>query len=419
MSGERFHLPSGVSVELDVGSQVELDGPFGPELDKLRLRLRSADGSHLPIERLPLADFQVFRGILRRIGRVPERELELVCSNCRAAWHTLPSSSLELGPFVDGELCDPELDRAFDFDREYSIPAVRADAVAAECSVRLAPRSVSEAAPLHRSLAEGRAQRVTSNVVRGLGIAALDGETDPKKIARLLRAAPVAAYDAVVALFEDAHYPPRLDVPHVCPGCGMSEWLSIPMSRELSLEPALGEPATVGDAGAAFMSIDEFEALVAEEAARLYAELRVREIDLAVLEGPAEVDDGGEPLLGSYQPPEPEALIPRPAEIRLFYRTFANIAGEEGPYDVRAEVNETLRHELEHHFGHLAGDDPLDDEERAEIHREHSRRVGRREVERRAARVFWTEARRFFARTWWVWVIAFAATVLVALAESR
>ncbi len=407
----RFHLPSGAQVELGVGEPIELDGPIGAELRALRVRLS------VPLDALPLGDLHVLRAIARRLGLVDEPELAIRCSNCHGEFRVKPCSTLELGPFRDAELDDPEVDADFDFSRTHSIPAVRDDRD--ESRVRLAPCSVGQARELHRALSRDRPLRVTSRVVRGMGIVELDGETDPRRIARLLAAASDDCFDAVGALFEDAHYPPRLDVPHACPSCGLSEWLSVPLSRELSLEPSDDAAPPPPPDDRSFMDLDEFEALVREEAASAYADLGVREIDLAVIEGPAEVDDGGEPLLGCYRPPDPEGLVPRPAEIRLFYRTFANIAHDEGAYDVRAEVRETIRHELEHHFGHLSGDDPLDDEEHAEIQREHARRVGQRELERRAVRSFWSELRTFFARTWLVWLIALSVTLLAVLAESR
>jgi len=408
LPAQRFHLPSGAEIELGEGEPIELEGAFAHELGEVRAR------SSVPLAALPLGDLHVIRALARRLGLVPEREVAVRCSNCHQEMLVRPCSTLELGPFVDAELDDPEVDALFDFSRDYSIPPL---GEGDESRVKLAPRSVGEAAPFHRALSPSRPLRFTSSVVRGMGVVELDGETDPRKIARALASAPDDAYDAVGMLFEDAHYPPRLDVPHACPKCGVSEWLSVPLSRELSLEPTGEAPEAPDDV--AFMSVDDFEALVREQADAAYRELGVQQIDLAVIEGPAEVDDGGEPLLGCYRPPDPEGLVPRPAEIRLFFRTFANIAHDEGDYDVRAEVRETLRHEIEHHFGHLAGDDPLGDDEDEELVREHTRRVGQRELERRALRSFRSELRAFFARTWWVWAIALMLTMLAVLAESR
>lgn len=403
MPVRRFHLPSGAEVELGSGKPLELEGVFAEELAKIRAK------TSRPLTELPLADLHVLRAIARKLGLVPEPEVTLRCSNCHEELRVRPCASLELGPFLHDELEDPELDASFDFSRSWPIPTFRE-------GVKLVPRTVGEARALHRAVSLDRPLRITSGVVRAMGIVEIDGERDPRKLARLLREAPDDAFDAVVALFEDAHYPPRLDVPHACPSCGVSEWVSVPLDRELAL-PAEGAPVPPDDA--AFMSPDELEALVREEGELAYRELGVKEIDLAVIEGPAEVDDGGEPLLGCYRPPDPDGLVPRPAEIRVFYRTFANMFHEEGPYDVRAEVRETIRHELEHHFGHLSGDDPLDDDEHAEIHREVARRVGKTELQKRAIGSFWSEARTFFARTWVLWLIAALVTLLAVLSQSR
>ena len=409
----RFFLPSGAQVELGSGEPLDLPGALGDELRGLR-----APPSR-PLDDLSLADLHVIRALARKLRLVDEGEVEIRCSNCREEMRVRPCSALELGPFVDGELDDPELDAGFDFSRSYPVPAVRAGSPSDECEVRLAPRNVAEARPLHEAVVSDRPLRITSKVAIGMGVVELDGEKHPKRIARLLAQAPDSAFESIAALFEDAHYPARLDVPHLCPSCGVTEWLSVPLSRELGLEPPAGVGAPLSPDDAAFMSVDEFESIVRAEAERAYSDLKIWQIDLSVIEGPAEVDDGGEPLLGCYRPPDPEGLVPRPAEIRLFFRTFANIAHDEGPYDVESEVRETLRHELEHHLAHLAGDDPVDDEEHAEIHRERSRRVGQKEVARRAARGLSSELRAFFSRTWWVWAIALVATLLAALAQSR
>ena len=403
----RFHLPSGAWVELGAGSPIELPGLLGDELRGLRVR------TSVPLLELPLSDLHVIRALAMRLELVDEPEATIRCSNCQRELSVQACSTLELGPFSDGELDDEELDAPFDHLRAYAVPPL---GDGEESTLRLAARTVGEALPLWAAVSASRPLRITSKVVRGMGVVELDGETNPKRIARALARCSDQAFDAIATLFEDAHYPPRLDVPHVCPSCGVTEWVPAPLSRELRGEH-LHLPPAPDDTG--FISVDEFEAVVRKEAQRAYTELGVRAIDLAVIEGPAEVDDAGEPLLGCYRPPDPEGLVPRPAEIRIFYRTFANIARDEGPYDVEAEVRETLRHEIEHHLGFLSGDDPLDEQEHAEIQREAARRVGKHEIQRRAVRGVAAEVRGFFARTWLVWVIVALATLLAALAESR
>lgn len=409
MPAPRFFLPSGAQVEL-AGARAELDGCFAAELSDVKLRLRSRSGEALELGQLPLADFHTLRALLRRLGRIPEREVSVRCTNCDHEQRVEPSSRLELGPFRDDELDDPELDASFDFDRTCEIPELS--------SARLCPRTLAEAAPLHRACRADRPLRVTSAVVRAMGIVELGGETDSRRIARRLAEASDAAFDAVALLFEDAHYPPRLDVPHPCASCGATIWVPAPMSRELSLEPTGDAPRATAPPEA-FMSPDDFEALVREEAPRAYAAAHAAKIDLLVIDGPAEVDDGGEPLLGCYRPPDPHALVPQPAEIRIFYRTFANMYEEDGTFDVREEIAETLRHELEHHSGHLAGEDPLGEEEDSEVEHAHVRRVGRAETRRRAVRALGGDFREFVAKTWFVWVLALAGALVALWSQSH
>jgi hypothetical protein len=108
----------------------------------------------------------------------------------------------------------------------------------------------------------------------------------------------------------------------------------------------------------------------------------------------------------------------RPTAIRLFYRTFRAVHRDEGPYDLDAEIRETIEHEVDHQTAHLAGHDPVDDEERALIERERERLVGRRELSRRARAGFAASFADFLRRTWPLWVLALAATWL-ALRAGR
>jgi hypothetical protein len=113
-----------------------------------------------------------------------------------------------------------------------------------------------------------------------------------------------------------------------------------------------------------------------------------------------------------------ESLPPEPGQIHLYYRTFLNAYLEDGPYDVNREIGETLRHELEHHLGHLTGSDPLDEHERAEIGNEYQRRVGQRESWRRVALALVLDSAGFLRRTWWVWLLALVATALVTWVDT-
>lgn len=407
----RLVLPSGARVELSE-REPSIDPPpgvFAEELAGVRASFRRGS-EPLGLGELPLSDLHTLRAILRRTGDIAEPAHELVCENCGEVWEVLPCAELELGPYKDDELDDEELDAPFEFAREHPIEP----GDPRFSSVELAPVSVADAAALHQALA-GRF-RITSHVVRAMGIVKLGSETSPARIARRLAAAPDEIFDRVAQLFEDAHYPPRLVAAHSCPKCQMVAWLPIPVERELTVA-AKGAPSVEPPAHGAFPDADAFEQRVRPIADRVYRELGVRAIDLCVIEGPAECDDAGEPLLGCYLPPDPEGLIPRNAAICLYYRTFAAIwtAAE---YDIDAEIEETLRHEIEHHFGFLAGSDPLDDAEHAEIGGEARRRIGRRETERRAVRAFTADIGEFARRTWPLWLVAAAATLL-AVASAR
>ena len=142
--------------------------------------------------------------------------------------------------------------------------------------------------------------------------------------------------------------------------------------------------------------------------------------ELIVEDGVPAVDDGGEPLLGAYLPPPPkDAPVPtRPPTVTIYYRTFSRIEAEEGPYDWEGELRETIEHELEHHLYFLRGDDPMDEEERAEIGREAVRVVGEREATRRALAGFGLSIPDFFVRAWPLLLIG-ALVLLISLAESR
>jgi hypothetical protein len=104
--------------------------------------------------------------------------------------------------------------------------------------------------------------------------------------------------------------------------------------------------------------------------------------------------------------------------VTIYYRTFVRIQEEEGPFDWDAELRETIEHELEHHVFHLRGEDPMDEEERAEIEREAVRVLGHREATRRTLAVFGRSFPDFVRRTWPLIVLA-ALSLVLALAEGR
>ena len=86
--------------------------------------LTSANGEALDVYTLPLRDVHTLRALLTRVGHLPEEKVPFTCENCRAPFDVAPSSLLEVGPFLDGELHDPELDAPFPFGEPQPIPRV-------------------------------------------------------------------------------------------------------------------------------------------------------------------------------------------------------------------------------------------------------------------------------------------------------
>lgn len=383
------------------------------------------DGRRVAFDDLPLRDAHVLRALLAHAGIVPEEPGGFTCANCDAPFEVAPSPLLEVGPFVDGELDDPELDAPFDFDRTHEITPLRVARGAAR-TLRLAPRTVGEALPLWRA-AGMPSLRLTPAVVIAMGVTAIGRERRSSAIAAALASAPEDAWQDVVALFNEAHYPARLVALHRCAGCGSRNDLDVPLERELPLEAApqrdagSEEPTSRGGRAGeeAFPDLDTFEARVRVIAEDVYDERGIKNVGLFIDAGVAACDDGGEPLLGSYTPGalEGELTIPEPPEIKLFYRTFAAMHAEDGPYDLDEEIRETIDHEVTHHLNHMSGSDPLDDEELAEISRETARRVGKAEGMRRAGRGALADLAGFLRFSWPVWLIALAGTLLAFCAD--
>ncbi|WP_437969621.1 hypothetical protein WMF04_10115 [Sorangium sp. So ce260] len=435
----QVHLPSGAVVRLsDAAARAQAATVFGApgggderstigrcarDVQVLAGPSVLADARGAPLDPLglPLADAHVLRALLASAGVVPEEPGAYTCENCDAPFEAAPSSLLEIGPFTDGELDDPELDRPFDFDVLHPIPALRVGRAVCR-GVRFAERTVEEAMPLLRWSGEG-ALRITPSLVVAMGIAALGRERRASAIADALARAPDEAWAAIVDLYHEARYPARLVAVHRCQGCSARNDLDVPLERELARAPLRAPEAGADDpaaprapagAAGAFPDLDLFEARVRAAAERIYGARGVRNIDLFIDAGVPACDDGGEPLLGCYTPgtPADELGIARPPEIRIFYRTFRSEARDDPGFDVDAEIAETIDHEVTHHLHHLAGSDPLDDEEHAQIEREQLRRVGHAEAARRARRGALSDLAGFVRATWPAWLIAAVGTAL-------
>lgn len=350
---------------------------------------------------LALPDFHVLRAVLIKHGFAFEEEIEITCENCGAPLAVRPCARLEIGPYVDGELEDPELDSLEPEGVIHEIPGLG--------PTRLVRRTVRQAEPLFRAAASDPLV-ITPEVAEAMGVV---GEA-----ASALATCDDDAFDEVSHLFLRMSYPARLGAILFCPKCRARSDVDAPYERELA-------PAARGERSAAstLSPLPPFEAFA--ERVRVLAEPLLasapgEKIELVVEGGTPDVDDGGEPLLGSYVPPDPGdvGMPSRPPTITVYYRTFEALEADEGPYDWEGELEETLEHELEHHVYALTGDDPMDSHEREEIDREALRIIGRHEATRRTVATFGESLGDFLRRAWPLFVLALVA-LLLALLSAR
>jgi hypothetical protein len=369
-------------------------------------------GTQVELSELDLRDFHVLRAIATRLGWLAEEPVTIACRNCGESLDVAPCATLELGPFVDGELDDPELDARLDLSTAHPIPAVPLSEGRRAHELRLRSVTVADAGPLHRALRRRRLV-VSEAVARAMGIVSFGPETRPRAIADALSRCSDEAWSAIGDRFLQAHYSPRLAAVVLCPKCRARNDVDAPYEREFEPSPLTGQSNEAN--GAIFPDFDaftehaqaSFDAMAGEGAGHLR---------LVLDEGVPACDDGGEPLLGSYEPPGGDVLAPvGNGAVTLYYRTFRAIWHDEGPYDWKDEVDETVAHELEHDVGWRAGDDPMDDEERAEIAAERVRMMGRRAATRQSVAALGADVRGFVARTWLIWLIVAAATVAITV----
>lgn len=413
---KRVHLPSGRVVALEAKvtaarSRAPKEPLFSELVDLVaagELVLRDGDAA-VDVRTLRLADFHALRAIATRLGWLAEEPIEIACRNCREPMTVAPCASLELGPWADGELDDEELDRRLPLSLPHAIPPVRLRGGATARHLTLHDVTVAEAAPLHRALRRRRIA-ITDRVVSAMGVASLGPEKDPRRIAEALERCSDTAWVAIGDLFLRAHYTPRLAAVAICPKCGARNDVDAPYEREF--EPAPFEPESNEEL---FPSFDAFAAR-AREIFDQAAGARAGAVTLIVDSGVPACDDGGEPLLGSYVPPGGDPTAPVGlAEVTVYHRTFEAMWTEDGPYDWDAELAETIEHELDHHDGWLVGHDPMDDEERAEIVREHARTVGRAAAARQTVGALGSDFRGFLVRTWPIWLIVAVVSLAITV----
>lgn len=370
--------------------------------------LTTDDQKPLDVHRLSVRDAHVLRAFLGYAGIVHEDDVELPCVNCDKPFRVKPSSLFEVGPFVDQELDDPDLDASFNHEQAHPIPRVLVGRERAR-TIRIAARIVQDVLPLWHA-EQAKEFHFTPAIVVAMGITALGRERRTRVIAEALMHASPDAYRAIADLIYQAQYSPRLVGAYKCAACGARNDVDVLPIREIPYD--MTESRTRGKR--VFPDIGAFDKLVREAGKRIYRQRGVRNIDLIVDDGVPACDDGGEPLLGCYTPGHADDLIGEPSgpEIRIFYRTFQAAFRDEPSFDVRAEIDETIAHEVTHHLHYLSGDDPLDDEERDAIVEEHVRRVGKRESARRASKQLVDDVTGFFRTAWPLLVVAFLATWL-------
>jgi hypothetical protein len=366
-------------------------------------------GCGVDVLALELRDFHALRAIATRMGWLEEERVEISCRNCGVTIRHAPCAALELGPFVDAELDDPELDRTLDLSIVHAIPAVGLGEGLVALEVEFASVTVIAAAPLHRALRRRRL-RVSKEIVTAMGIASLGPERDPRRIANALEHCSEEAWTAIGELFLAAHYPPRLSTLALCSTCGARNDVDAPYEREF--EPTLAPLPSNAQLFAEFDTFDEHARAVFH---RLAAD-QVSHLALVVDADVPACDDGGEPLLGAYVPPAGDPLAPvGVAEITVYYRSFRAMWDEDAPYDWRAELEETVEHELEHHAAWRTGHDSMDDEERGEIAREHALLIGRRQTARASVVALGVDIGGFVARTWPIWLIVLGWVIAISV----
>lgn len=380
-----------ISLTTIAGETLELDlAPAGEPIvdDRVRGELRfagrlwnavAAGRLRLPreLDALTVADFHLVRDVAERRGVIATEPSVERCRNCDALL-TVDRTNASLETLLAADPSDAPPEGPFELPR----------AVAGVRTIVQRPVTVKIALPLFRFVADSKLP-LDGRVVRALGVKRLELArrrlVDPERIADAL-ADDDALFALVETLYVELNYPPRLRIPAFCPSCRTIHDVPTPSVREVVEDPDALDllDGIERDASASFPSFEDFEARVFAIGAEVYAARRVANIELLVIDDVPPVDDGGEPLMGSYEPVHEDdgAGFTRVRfVISLYYRTFASMWAD-APYDVEAEIRETIDHEIEHHLHHLAGHDPLDEEERREARRDLERTFGPETVRR-------------------------------------
>lgn len=332
------------------------------------------------VDELPLADFHLVRDLAERLGVIAAQYEVGACRNCLAALPVDPiGADLET-------LLAPDED-----DAPPTGPFALATPVDGITHVHMRPVRVAEVAALWRWCVATDAP-LDGAVVRAMG---LEGFTragtlvaDPERLARACNDGSGALGAVLATLFAELNYPPRLRLPVICASCGAVHDVPTPSTREMDASPEgydvlFGAP-DVPNAPERFPDLDEFTDLVGRVADEVFRARDVGNLELIVDEGVPPVDGGGEPLMGSYEPiydGDEAGYTQVRFVITVYVETFRRMF-EEAPFDIEAELRETIDHEVEHHLYHLAGHDPMDEEERRAAREDLERTFGKRRVQR-------------------------------------
>ena len=311
------------------------------EIFESRILVKAEGADKIDVRDLPLGDFHVLRAVALKYGVMDEDEIEVDCSNCGELLRVRPCAGLEIGPWVNGEINDPELDQTLPFDAP--LPTGAGD-------LTLASRTVRDVLPLFGYLAKPELE-IDTAVVGAMGISALGEEKEPPAIATALMACDDAAFATVTNAWLDAHYAPRLASDLVCDKCQARNTVDAPYLREFDRGLVRADSHAPN---APLPGIDEFVEIAHALAEPLLQSTVAGEFgppELLVDDGTPAVDDGGIPLLGSYVPPPPkDAPVPTgPGTITVYYQTFVACVADDPGFDWEAELHETIAHELEHH----------------------------------------------------------------------
>lgn len=344
------------------------------------------------LDELSVADFHLLRDLAERRGVLAMEPSEERCRNCEAL---LPIDRCESS--LETLLAADPHDAPLEGPHELSRPIGGVRVIAQR------PVTVRRAKALFRFVVDP-ARPFDGKVVRALGVRALG--TARGRVVDLERiAARLAQHgrllSVVQALYLQLNYPLRLRLPVFCARCGAIHDVPTPSTREVREDPEALDvlDGIERDASQAFPSLEELTRLALAKRDEVFAARGVAHLELVVEAGVPPVDDGGEPLMGSYQPVLDEDETGRVRfVITLYYRTFEAMWAE-APYDVEAELRDTIDHEVEHHLHYLRGHDPLDEAERRAARRELERTLGRetvRRAEREALRAELGSIARFF-----------------------